>query len=61
MTGMTPNGIPVTGELVTMPNGDHYIVVRQDITTLYYYVGEVSEDERTGRTAAADQSGGAGI
>lgn len=45
MTGITPNGIPVTGELVTMPNGDHYIVVRQDITTLYYYVGEVKEDE----------------
>lgn len=61
MTGITPTGIPVTGELVTMPNGDHYIVVRHDITKLYYYVGELREDERSGRIAETDQSGGAGI
>lgn len=38
MTGTTPTGERVTGELVTMPNGDHYIKVVNDVTELWYYV-----------------------
>lgn len=38
MTGTTPTGERVTGELVTMPNGDQYIKVITEVTELFYYV-----------------------
>lgn len=38
MTGTTTTGERVTGELVTMPNGDHYIKVITEVTELWYYV-----------------------
>lgn len=45
MTGTTPTGERVTGELVTMPNGDHYIKVITEVTELLYYVENTDETE----------------
>lgn len=50
MTGTTTTGERVTGELVTMPNGDRYIRVVNEVTELYYYVVESTDGNGQERT-----------